>query len=208
MKNTREKIMDTAEQCFARQGIPSASIRTIIKKAGVNLGAVTYHFGTKDNLVVEIFKRRMVPVTQERLAMLQAAERESGDTPVPLRRVIEAIVIPQRKLTKQFPQFIEFLIQMRNYPNPKFFKLINGEFEIVYQKLHLALRAALPPMSDMEFFLKLHFMMHLMDIIPQNDFHLQQLIPNNLDSEGIADVLLAFLEGGLTSPVSSSESHQ
>lgn len=201
MKRTREIIMDTAERCFARQGIASASIRTIITKAGVNLGAVTYHFGTKDNLVVEIFKRRMVPMTQERLDMLRAAEEESGEMPVPLRKVLEAIIIPQCKLTRKYPQFVRFLVQMKNYPNSKFFRLINAEFDTIYQELHSSLRAALSPMSDMEFYLKLHFIIHLMDVIPRNDFHLRKLIPDDLDTEGVTDVLIAFVEGGLKSPL-------
>ncbi len=46
MRGTREIIMDAAERCFARQGISTASIRTITKEAGVNLGSVTYHFGS------------------------------------------------------------------------------------------------------------------------------------------------------------------
>jgi len=198
MKSTKDKIMDTAERCFARQGIASASIRTIIRKAGVNLGAVTYHFGTKDNLVIEIFNRRMLPMTRERLAMLRQAKEESGDHPLPLRRVMEAIVIPQEKLTRKHPQFIKFLVQMKHYPNAKFFRLINTEYDLIYEELHRSLRAALPPMSDMEFYLKLHFVIHLMDSIPQHDYHLRQLIPGDLDSEGITSVLIAFLEGGLT----------
>ena len=198
LKTTKKKIMDIAERCFARQGIASASIRGIVKKAGVNLGAITYHFGSKDNLVIEIFKRRMIPMTRERLDMLRAAQEESGYGPVPLRKVIEAIVIPQYKLTKQFPQFVGFLVHMKNYPNSKFIKIINVEFESLYLEIHQALRQALPAMSDMEFFLKLHFVIHMMDIIPQNDFRLQQLIPDDLDSEGVINVLIAFLEGGLT----------
>jgi AcrR family transcriptional regulator len=196
--------MDTAERCFAQQGIAAASIRTIIKEAGVNLGAVTYHFGTKDNLVMEIFKRRMVPLTQERLARLEAAQEEAGDKPVSLRQVLEAIVIPQRRLTKQFPRFAEFLVRMKNYPNPKFYKLINAEFSVVFQKFDRALRATLPPMSDVEFILKIHFLVHLMDTIPENDFHFRQLMPDGLESDSITDIFISFVEGGLMSPQTSA----
>ena len=198
MKSTKEKIMDTAERCFAQQGIASASIRTIVEKAGVNLGAITYHFGSKDNLVIEIFKRRMVPMTQERLDMLRAAEAESDGKPVPARKVIEAIVIPQYRLTRKFPQFVQFAVQMKNYPNSKFFRLINAEFEPVYKEMQRSLRAALPPMSDVEFYLKLHFLIHLMEVIPKYDVHLQKLIPNDLDSEKFMDVLIAFVESGIS----------
>ncbi|MCB2205532.1 TetR/AcrR family transcriptional regulator [bacterium] len=198
MKSTREKILDTAERCFARQGIASASVRSIVDQARVNLGAITYHFGSKDNLVMEIFQRRMLPMTKERLDMLRRAREACGDAPIPLRRVIEAIVIPQYRLTSRFPQFIAFLVHMKNYPNAKFMKLINDDFNNLYEEIHHALRNALPPMSDTEFFLKLHFVIHMMDIIPKNDYQLRRLLPGQLSGEEITDVLMAFLEGGLT----------
>lgn len=197
MSSTREKILDTAEECFAREGIASASIRTITSLAEVNLGAITYHFGSKDNLVVEVFKRRMGPLTQERIDLLTAAHDEVGDQPVPLRKVLEAIVLPQVKVVREHPQFIRFLVHMKHDPNDTFIQIFNNEFDHFYQQLRTALRAALPPMTDNEFFLKLHFMIHLMDFIPEQDFHLQQLLGGPLESEATISILLAFLEGGL-----------
>lgn len=192
--------MDAAERCFARQGIAVASIRTIVKEAGVNLGAITYHFGSKENLVVEIFKRRMLPMSEERLAMLDTAQREAGDSPVPLRKVIEAIVIPQRRIARQHPEFIEFLVRMKNYPNPQFYRLIDAEFKMVFQRFDQAVRAALPLIPTPELCIKMHFFIHLLGSTPENDFHLQQVIPEYLDDGTVTDVFVSFIEGGLASP--------
>jgi len=48
--STRERILTAARELFAAQGYRGASIRDITKAAGANLGAVTYHFGTKQDL--------------------------------------------------------------------------------------------------------------------------------------------------------------
>ena len=50
---TREKILDAAEALFAEHGFEGASMRMITARAGVNLAAVNYHFGSKENLLRE-----------------------------------------------------------------------------------------------------------------------------------------------------------
>jgi len=49
-ETTRERILASARELFAANGYRGASIRDITKAAGANLGAVTYHFGTKQDL--------------------------------------------------------------------------------------------------------------------------------------------------------------
>ena len=45
---TRVALLDAAERLFSQNGIEGTSVREIIKAAGANLGAINYHFGTKD----------------------------------------------------------------------------------------------------------------------------------------------------------------
>lgn len=47
---TRERLLDSAIRCFARQGYEAASTRTIEAEAGVKRGLIAYHFGTKEAL--------------------------------------------------------------------------------------------------------------------------------------------------------------
>ncbi len=49
----RQKIFDAASKLIDEQGY-SVSVRTIAKEADVNVAAISYHFGSKDNLVNEI----------------------------------------------------------------------------------------------------------------------------------------------------------
>lgn len=75
---TRERILDAAERLFAEHGFAATSHRQITAEAGVNLAAVNYHFGSKEELFLEVVRRRLEPVNRRRLEMLEEAERRSG----------------------------------------------------------------------------------------------------------------------------------
>jgi TetR/AcrR family transcriptional regulator, regulator of cefoperazone and chloramphenicol sensitivity len=55
---TRERLLDTAERLFAEGGFAGTSVREITDAAGANLGAVNYHFRSKESLYAEVFARR------------------------------------------------------------------------------------------------------------------------------------------------------
>lgn len=55
-KDTKLDIIEAAGELFAESGIDAVGIRTIAEKAGVNIAAINYHFGSKENLSVEIFR--------------------------------------------------------------------------------------------------------------------------------------------------------
>src|SRR5579871_2566826 len=94
MTDTKERILNTAEKLFAEQGYSGTSLRSVIAEAGVNLAAVHYHFRSKEALLEAVFLRRAEPANLERIAMLDALERETGNRPPEVERVIEAFVLP------------------------------------------------------------------------------------------------------------------
>ncbi len=68
---TRERLLDVAERVFAERGFACASVRDITDAAGANLGAINYHFQSKDNLYVEVFRRRLARIQEQFLAGLR-----------------------------------------------------------------------------------------------------------------------------------------
>lgn len=50
MKKTKEKLLQTATELFAKQGIDGVSTRDLAKISGVNLCSINYYFGSKQNL--------------------------------------------------------------------------------------------------------------------------------------------------------------
>jgi AcrR family transcriptional regulator len=73
-RGTRDRILDAAEQLFLEKGFRGASLRTLTTLAGVNLAAVGYHFGGKDELLRAVLERRIQPVNAERLRRLDTVE--------------------------------------------------------------------------------------------------------------------------------------
>jgi TetR/AcrR family transcriptional regulator, regulator of cefoperazone and chloramphenicol sensitivity len=73
--DTRERLLDNAERLFAKQGFAGTSVRQITDDAGANLGAVNYHFRSKQNLYAEVFARRAAFL---RTPVLEAA-REAAE---------------------------------------------------------------------------------------------------------------------------------
>ncbi len=57
-KDTRATLIKAARELFARDGYDAVSVRAIARRARANLGAITYHFGSKRALyeaaVVEV----------------------------------------------------------------------------------------------------------------------------------------------------------
>jgi len=51
---TKGALIQVAARLFAEFGYDGTSIRAITREAGANLGAVTYHFGSKENLYLEV----------------------------------------------------------------------------------------------------------------------------------------------------------
>jgi len=61
MNDTASQLTSVAAELFAEYGYEGTSIRMITDKAGANLGAVTYHFGSKEALYERVFGQVMEP---------------------------------------------------------------------------------------------------------------------------------------------------
>lgn len=94
--STKERILGAAESLFAQRGFDGASLRELTSMAGVNLAAVNYHFGSKEKLVEQVFRRRLDALNQGRLAALNEvrARADSG-----LEDVLGAFIRPALDLS-------------------------------------------------------------------------------------------------------------
>ena len=53
---TRERLLESACEVFAKKGYRDATIADISEQAGTNIAAVNYHFGDKETLYVEAWR--------------------------------------------------------------------------------------------------------------------------------------------------------
>jgi AcrR family transcriptional regulator len=96
--STKERILAAAEALFAQRGFEGASLRQLTASAGVNLAAVNYHFGSKEKLVEQVFKRRLDALNQHRLAELDKIAGRPGTT---LDDVLAAYIRPALELSHE-----------------------------------------------------------------------------------------------------------
>src|SRR5512134_3507154 len=83
---TRTRILDAAEELFMLHGFEGTSMRHLTSRAGVNLAAVNYHFGSKHALIEAVFRRRLDPMNAARIAELDRLEKSAAaGAPAPER---------------------------------------------------------------------------------------------------------------------------
>ena len=96
-RDTREKLLVTAERLFAQRGIDAVSLREILEEAGQrNKSAPQYYFGGKDGLVTALANFRTENLNRRRTLRLDAMEAagRQGD----LRALAETLVLPMVEL--------------------------------------------------------------------------------------------------------------
>lgn len=124
---TRAALIDEAEILFARAGVDGVSLREIGSAIGsANTNVVAYHFGTKDALVMAIFRQRLASIDLRRADLLSQADRTGtgGD----LIALLDVLCRP-------------FLEQVDRNGRHSYAAFIDG----VFRSGRLPLRAALAP---------------------------------------------------------------
>ncbi|HEX7966729.1 MAG TPA: CerR family C-terminal domain-containing protein [Stellaceae bacterium] len=94
-EDTRRRILETAIDVFATVGYEGAGTRMLAERAGVNLPAIQYYFGSKEGLyraaighIAEQIDLRMAPVADR----VRAALGRDGATPKELLGLLHEIV--------------------------------------------------------------------------------------------------------------------
>src|SRR3954470_4631510 len=98
---TRRRMLEAAERMFLEHGFDGTSLRMLTAAAGVNLAAVNYHFGGKEELFRAMLAARLDPLNRERIALLAEYERAAGGRPVACETLLSALFIPTLKLGRE-----------------------------------------------------------------------------------------------------------
>src|SRR5690554_6464267 len=81
-KDTVTRLLDAAEELFSGRGFAGTSLRNITTRAGVNLAAVNYHFGSKKALIQAVFARFLTPFCEQLEGELNAIKIRNAHTSV------------------------------------------------------------------------------------------------------------------------------
>jgi AcrR family transcriptional regulator len=160
MTDTKEKILDTAERLIGEQGYAATSLRQIIAEAGVNLAAVHYHFGSKEDLLDAVVLRKATPVNEARIARLERIEAEAGTGPVEVEKVLEAFFIPTAEMASRSPEFVRLMGRMLTEGMMP--RMVERHFQTTGRRFVSALRRAIPELPQEELMWRVHFMVGAM----------------------------------------------
>ncbi|MGC9970113.1 MAG: TetR/AcrR family transcriptional regulator [Bryobacteraceae bacterium] len=204
LPTTKDRILDAAERLFGDRGFTDTSLRTITAEAGANLAAVNYHFQSKDALIQAVFARRLGPLNQQRMAMLDACEARAGDGPLPIEDVLRAFLEPVLKIGhERASTFGRLLGRMYIDPGDIFERIFREQFSAAKVRFLGAFRRALPELPPEEMFWRLHFVIGALAHTMAGLHHLK------VTSEGLCDAsdlettlnrLIAFLAAGFRTP--------
>ena len=163
---TQERLLREAEQLFAEQGYERMSLRAVTRRAGANLAAVNYHFGSKRGLIIAVLRRHIEPLNAERLAMLQSARDTAGGQPLPVPTIIDALLEPMARRALRVEGgsrvFFKGLGRMLGEWR-EFMPMIFREFFTDLAKVSLAeLRRTLPELPESELQWRFFFMISTM----------------------------------------------
>ena len=160
--DTRERILDVAERLFGERGFPATSLRDITAEAGVNVASVNYHFGSKEALLAEVLERRLEPINERRLELLDAVEARAGDGPPALEAVIRAFLSPpfhrQRVWGDDGQGFFRLVGRIHGETNEDFRATFVKQFDEVFRRFTAALHRALPHLDDADMSWRMLFM--------------------------------------------------
>ena len=162
VSETKRAILDAAEDLFAEHGIDATSVRDITQAAGVNLGAIHYHFGSKNVLIVEVFSRGLTPLNQMRLDLLAQVEQAAGKRTLPLQEVLRAFIEPTVEYLVAEDgtpiKFLRLLCRCFQEPHPQLTTLLAEHFQELFQRFNKGFLRAIPGMPEGELFWRMTFM--------------------------------------------------
>jgi AcrR family transcriptional regulator len=155
--STKERILSAAESLFAQFGFAGTSLRQVTSRADVNLAAVNYHFGSKENLVNEVFRRRMDEMSQARLDALATARNQAENR---LEAVLGAFIEPALALTldrQGGSAFVRVLARAYAEKNERLRKFLSDNYGHVLREFSRVLAECVPDLSKEQLYWRLDF---------------------------------------------------
>ncbi|ACG77317.1 transcriptional regulator, TetR family [Phenylobacterium zucineum HLK1] len=198
---TKAAVFNAAERLFALHGFQNVSVRDITAEAGVNLASVNYHFGSKDALLFEIFRRRTAELNRERARMLHEATARHGGKP-PVRDILEAYFAPPLRWSAPDNDrriSLQFIIRARSEGTEEMREVLRNDVSHL-ARFADALMAARPDLPKEDLYWRLHFALGMLHNNRFAEFDRLHHLSGGLTREGDVEALLRrmldFAEAG------------
>jgi AcrR family transcriptional regulator len=167
----------------------------------VNLASVNYHFGSKDALLFEIFRRRTGELNRERARMLHEATDRAGGKPS-VREILRCYFEPPLRWSS--PEHarrisVQFIIRARSEGTEAMREVLRTDVSHL-RRFADALMAARPELAPEDVYWRLHFCLGLVHNNRFAEFDrlhtLSEGLTRESDTEALLSRMLDFAEAG------------
>ena len=207
--DTRTRILDAAEVLFAEEGFETVTLRHITTDADVNLASVNYHFGSKEALIDEVIVRRLQPINEWRLRLLDQRVAESPDEPLSLESLVDCFVTPVIDTVRESAHsehlYSRLMSRCLAESIDRFPDVLIAQFTEVLSRFVAEMSRAAPEVSQDTHQLRILFMAGAMT---HSLFHFDKLASatgntaSKPDMETLRSEMVNFIATGLTAPSS------
>ena len=160
---TKTRILAATEKLFVIHGFDATSLRAITTEAGVNLAAVNYHFGSKEELFALVLTHRLDSLNLERVRLLDALEGYGFDAEHTVEQLIATMFLPALQLARNPERggddFLKFLGRAYADPSPFVRALLADRYAAQDTRFVQAFAKALPELAAQDLSMRLHFML-------------------------------------------------
>jgi AcrR family transcriptional regulator len=188
---TRTASLVAAERLYADRGFGDVTLRDIVAEANVNLAAVNYHFGSKDELIAELFVSRSIATNRERLNKLKAAEQQGGGR-ASIDAILRALVGPPLRgclgPDREGSTAARFMIRASIESVPPIRRIRNREIDHL-RKFAAAMRRAMPGRNETELYWGLHFALAMAHHTIREKERLTKLSEGKCDLDDVAGII-------------------
>ena len=212
LSDTRARILDAAERLFMAHGYDGTSMRQITGEAGVNLAAVNYHFGSKEALIQEVFRRRLNWLNEERMRALDELEATADGQPLKPSQIVDAFFGTMIRMAEDEERggviFLRLLGRTLTEPSDFIRAFLAHEYKTVVERYKEALFRSLPDVPKAEIVWRFHFMLGATSYAIAGTDALRLVTDWQIEDEATMDRLdhllprlMSFLLGGLRAPL-------
>ncbi|NLB88063.1 MAG: TetR/AcrR family transcriptional regulator, partial [Syntrophomonadaceae bacterium] len=108
--STKEKILKVTREIIAEEGFQNITIRKIANKAGVNVAAINYYFGSKDAVINESLKT----VTDELKVTFEFLKNSKEDP----RTKLSIFIVNYSDMILKYPDLLKNVINLAIHNKP------------------------------------------------------------------------------------------
>lgn len=159
--DTVVRILDAAEHLFADRGFAETSLRTITGRAGVNLAAVNYHFGSKKALIQAVFERFLTPFCAALDAGLDRRLRDTGQTQLTLDDLLALVATVVVEMNMRDPARAARVMRLIGLAYDEsqghLRRYLGTQYATTFDRLQRLLHHAAPDIPVAEMFWRAHF---------------------------------------------------